>query len=119
MAGKPKLEVLDALRGFCALIVVILHFSENYIPGFGFRLMPHGCLPVEYFFALTGFTLVYAYDARWSEGMTFGSFFRREDGELHDVLLLRYFIVEVCRLPGSPYLAVYRAILAQSSIVFL
>lgn len=77
MAGKPKLEVLDALRGFCALIVVILHFSENYIPGFGFRLMPHGCLPVEYFFALTGFTLVYAYDARWSEGMTFGSFFRR------------------------------------------
>lgn len=24
--------------------------------------MPHGCLPVEYFFILTGFTLVYAYD---------------------------------------------------------
>ena len=25
MAGKPKLEVLDALRGFCALIVVIVN----------------------------------------------------------------------------------------------
>ncbi|HHU15318.1 MAG TPA: acyltransferase, partial [Lentisphaerae bacterium] len=58
--SRPKLEVLDALRGFCALIVIALHFSENYIPRYGLHLIPHGCLPVEYFFVLTGFTLVYA-----------------------------------------------------------
>lgn len=31
VCSKSKLEVLDALRGFCALVVVALHFSENYI----------------------------------------------------------------------------------------
>lgn len=67
VCSKSKLEVLDALRGFCALVVVALHFSENYIGGWGLRLMPHGCLPVEYFFILTGFTLVYAYDDRWAQ----------------------------------------------------
>ena len=87
-AGKPKLEVLDALRGFCALAVVALHFSENYIPNYGFRLLPHGCLPVEYFFILTGFTLIYAYDARWAQGMTIRSFLARRVVRLQPLVVL-------------------------------
>ncbi len=96
--GKPKLEVLDALRGFCAIMVVVLHFSENYIPKFGFRLMPHGCLPVEYFFILTGFTLIYAYDERWAEGMTLGSFFKRRVIRLQPLVVLGSIIGAACYL---------------------
>ncbi len=69
---KPKLEVLDALRGFCALAVVLLHLTEM-LPT---KVIPHGYFPVEYFFTLTGFTFVYAYDARWKEMSTI-SFFKR------------------------------------------
>lgn len=99
--SKPKLEVLDALRGFCALIVVILHFSENYINGWGLRLMPHGCLPVEYFFILTGFTLIYAYDARWAQGMTFGGFFRRRVIRLQPLVIVGSIIGAACYLLSS------------------
>ena len=94
---KPKLEVLDALRGFCALIVFALHFSENYIPHFGIRLIPHGCLPVEYFFMLTGFTLIYAYDDKWARGMSVGAFLRRRFVRLH-VLCVRQ---RLCRHEDS------------------
>ena len=98
MCAKPKLEVLDALRGFCALVVVALHFSENYIGGWGLRLMPHGCLPVEYFFILTGFTLVYAYDDRWAQGMTFGSFFRRRVIRLQPLVVIGSVVGAACYL---------------------
>ena len=97
-AVKPKLEVLDALRGFCALVVVVLHFSENYIPNYGFRLLPHGCLPVEYFFALTGFTLVYAYDDRWGRGLTCGAFFRRRVVRLHPLVIVGSILGAMCYL---------------------
>lgn len=98
MTHKPKLKVLDALRGFCALCVLALHFSENYIHGWGLRLMPHGCLPVEYFFILTGFTLVYAYDGKWSQGLTFGSFFRRRVIRLHPLVIVGSVIGAACYL---------------------
>ena len=98
MAGKPKLEVLDALRGFCALVVVVLHFSENYIPNYGFRLIPHGCLPVEYFFILTGFTLVYAYDVRWAQGMTIRSFLARRILRLHPLVVVGSVVGAACYL---------------------
>jgi len=96
--AKPKLEVLDALRGFCAIMVVILHFSENYIPQFGFRLMPHGCLPVEYFFILTGFTLIYAYDGRWAQGMTFGRFLKRRVIRLQPLVVVGSIVGAACYL---------------------
>jgi len=85
---KHKFEVLDALRGFCALIVFVLHFSENYIPTHGLRLIPHGCLPVEFFFILTGFMFVYAYDGRWAQGMTVGNYFTRRILRLHPLVII-------------------------------
>ncbi|MBP8801932.1 MAG: acyltransferase [Kiritimatiellae bacterium] len=96
--SRPKLEVLDALRGFCALIVIALHFSENYIPRYGLHLIPHGCLPVEYFFILTGFTLVYAYDHRWEQGMTLRSFFKRRLIRLHPLVIIGSIIGAACYL---------------------
>jgi len=89
---KPKLEVLDALRGFCALMVVALHFCENYSNS----LIPHGCLPVEYFFILTGFMMVYAYDGRWSQGLTFGSFFKRRVLRLQPLIVIGSLIGACC-----------------------
>ena len=108
---KPKLEVLDALRGFCALIVVILHFSENYIPNYGFRLLPHGCLPVEYFFALTGFTLSYAYDDRWRQGLTLGSFLKRRVIRLHPLVIVGSVIGAACYLlSAEQYVGLFPAV---------
>jgi len=94
---KRKLEVLDALRGFCAIIVVALHFSENYIKQLGYEIIPHGLLPVEYFLMLTGFTFVYAYDGRW-DGMTVGQFFRRRLMRMHPLVVVGSVIGALCFL---------------------
>lgn len=97
MVRPPKLEVLDALRGFCALIVVVLHFSENCGPGLRSTLLPHGCLPVEYFLILTGFTLSYAYDGRWGS-MSVLSFFRRRLLRMHPLVVVGSLIGACCYL---------------------
>ena len=89
---KPKLEVLDALRGFCALMVVALHFSENYSK----TIIPHGCLPVEFFFILTGFMMVYAYDGRWSEGLTVVGFCKRRILRLQPLVVIGSVIGAAC-----------------------
>ena len=98
MANKPKLEVLDALRGFCALVVVALHFSENYTRSHGFRPLPHGCLPVEFFFILTGFMLIYAYDHRWAQGMTVRGFLARRAVRLHPLVIVGSIVGAACYL---------------------
>lgn len=100
MGTKPNLDVLDALRGVCALVVVALHFSENY-PGAvgGSWLLPHGCLPVEYFLILTGFMFVYAYDSRWDR-MTVGSFFKRRLVRMHPLVVIGSVIGACCYLIG-------------------
>lgn len=85
--SRPKLEVLDALRGFCALVVLLLHFTEPYEHGHGSPLVPHGYLPVEYFFILTGFTFVYAYDSRWA-AMSVWAFFRRRLLRMHPLVVI-------------------------------
>lgn len=97
-SGVRKFEVLDALRGLCAIVVVILHFSENYGTSLGdSRIFPHGCLPVEFFFALTGFMLVYAYDGRWKE-MSVVSFFKRRLVRLHPLVVFGSIIGAACYL---------------------
>ena len=91
MSDRPKLEILDALRGFCALIVVLLHFTENYAVRGVSAVVPHGYLPVEYFFILTGFTFVYAYDGRWGNGLTVWRFFRRRLRRMHPLIVIGSF----------------------------
>lgn len=65
MENRNRYEVLDALRGLCAIAVVALHYFESYKR---WEVIPHSHLAVEYFFLLTGFTFVIAYDRRWKDG---------------------------------------------------
>jgi len=90
MSGeKRRYEVLDALRGLCALAVVALHVCEAYGRG---GLLPHSHLAVEYFFMLTGFTFVIAYDSRWvSGGLTVGRFLWRRFLRLWPLILIGSF----------------------------
>lgn len=95
---RRQFEVLDALRGLCAIVVVILHFSENYCTSWGeSRILPHGCLPVEFFFALTGFMLIYAYDGRWGE-MSVVGFFKRRLVRLHPLIVFASVVGAACYL---------------------
>ena len=87
LSPKPKLEVLDALRGFCALAVVLLHLTE-LSPA---KIIPHGHLPVTYFFLLTGYMFAYVYDDRW-EKMSVWGFFKRRFWRLHPLACVGAFV---------------------------
>ena len=68
--GK-RLTTLDALRGVAAMLVVLFHMGPAaplHAPG--------GFLAVDLFFALSGFVLARAYDARLKAGMPFAAFMR-------------------------------------------
>jgi peptidoglycan/LPS O-acetylase OafA/YrhL len=70
-SGKEHFEVLGGLRGSAAFLIVIFHLF-NY--SFGFRgpwaLVKHAYLAVDFFFALSGFVVAYAYDDRWKKMTT-------------------------------------------------
>ncbi len=87
LASKPRYEVLDGLRGVAALIVVCFHLFETYSPGPREQILNHGYLAVDFFFALSGFVVGYAYDDRWDRMTTWG-FFKRRLVRLHPLLVL-------------------------------
>lgn len=66
---KPKqhFEILDGLRGFAALSVVLFHFMEWIFTDPGKNFIGHGFLAVDFFFCLSGFVIAYAYDNRMAE----------------------------------------------------
>lgn len=64
--GKPHFEVLDGLRGTAAMLVVAFHIQGITVLFEANRLLlPHAYLAVDFFFALSGFVVGYAYDDRW------------------------------------------------------
>jgi peptidoglycan/LPS O-acetylase OafA/YrhL len=87
-SGKEHFEVLDGLRGSAAFLIVIFHLF-NY--SFGFQgpwaLVKHAYLAVDFFFALSGFVVAYAYDDRWRK-MTILQFFRIRLIRLHPMVLV-------------------------------
>lgn len=87
-AGKQHFEVLDGLRGSAALLVVLYHI-QGITVGFqqGKMVFAHAYLAVDFFFALSGFVIGYAYDERWSR-MTVGRFFRIRLARLHPLVIL-------------------------------
>lgn len=84
---KPRFEILDGLRGVAALTVVVFHIFEAYSPGPVYQIINHGYLAVDFFFALSGFVIGYAYDSRW-KSISAGSFFRRRLIRLHPMVIL-------------------------------
>ena len=86
MASKPRYEILDGLRGVAALMVIVFHCFETYIPVFGTQIVNHGYLAVDFFFVLSGFVIGYAYDDRWDRMTTWG-FFKRRLTRLHPMVI--------------------------------
>ena len=86
LASKPRYEILDGLRGVAALMVVIFHCFETYVPVFKTRIVNHGYLAVDFFFVLSGFVIGYAYDDRWDKMTTWG-FFKRRLTRLHPMVI--------------------------------
>lgn len=91
-SSKPHYELLDGLRGVAAVMVVLFHLFEC----FSWSPVPKGYLFVDFFFALSGFVIGYAYDDRWKKGLTMGSFFRRRLIRLHPMVLIGAGIGSVC-----------------------
>ena len=86
--GKPHYEVLDGLRGTAAVLVVLFHIMGMPIgwadKGQGLH---HAAMAVDFFFALSGFVIAYAYDARWKT-MSVGRFLTIRLVRLHPLVLL-------------------------------
>jgi peptidoglycan/LPS O-acetylase OafA/YrhL len=90
---KSHYEALDGLRGTAALCVLMFHFWEMMVPDIAHNPMGHAFLAVDFFFALSGFVLGHAYDARLArqasarDALTLAGFFRRRLIRLHPMVL--------------------------------
>ena len=85
---KDHFEGLDGLRGTAALLVVAFHIQGITVLFDAPRLLlPHAYLAVDFFFALSGFVVGYAYDDRWGT-MSTGEFLRRRLIRLHPLVVL-------------------------------
>ncbi|MBO5877879.1 MAG: acyltransferase [Alistipes sp.] len=82
LASKPRYEILDGLRGVAAVVILVYHLFEACGTVLG-----HAYLGVDFFFALSGFVIGYAYDDRWGK-MSVGDFFKRRLVRLHPMLIM-------------------------------
>ena len=87
---RPHYEMLDALRGVAALLVVWYHVFEGFAfaGGGAITTLNHGYLAVDFFFMLSGFVIAYAYDPRWRTTLNLKGFFVRRLVRLHPMVLL-------------------------------
>lgn len=85
--SKPHYQILDALRGVAAVVVVFFHIFEIHSEGDHARqIINHGYLAVDFFFLLSGFVIGYAYDDRWGS-MSLKDFFKRRLVRLHPMII--------------------------------
>ena len=94
LESKPRYEILDGLRGVAALGVVMFHMMECYPSEITRWVMPHGFMSVDFFFALSGLVLGYAYDDRWDKMSTW-DFFKRRLTRLQPMAIMGV-IIGVC-----------------------
>lgn len=57
MDSKPRIQVLDSLRGIAALAVVLFHYSIAYSPSDVLFKFKYGYLGVHLFFIISGFVI--------------------------------------------------------------
>ncbi|WP_442681116.1 acyltransferase family protein [Sphingomonas sp. ASY06-1R] len=100
--GKAHFEILDGLRGTAALLVVAFHIQGITVLFDASRLLlPHAYLAVDFFFALSGFVVGYAYDDRWGT-MTTRQFLVRRLIRLHPLVVLGAILGLISYL-GDPF----------------
>lgn len=89
-ATKPRFEILDGLRGVAAILVVISHLCEfsPFTKSSADQLVNHGYLAVDFFFILSGFVIGYAYDDRWSRGLSQWNFYKRRLIRLQPMVIM-------------------------------
>jgi peptidoglycan/LPS O-acetylase OafA/YrhL len=75
---KGRFEVLDGLRGLAAIMVMLLHYTQNLHLPFTFNAY----LAVDIFFALSGFVISHAYAEKLASGMSGMEFMARRLGRL-------------------------------------
>ncbi len=86
--GKEHFEVLDGLRGTAAMLVVLFHIQGITVNWVGAKvILHHAPLAVDFFFALSGFVIGYAYDDRWKK-MSIGQFLTLRLIRLHPLVIL-------------------------------
>jgi len=112
---KSHLEVLDGLRGTAALSVLLFHITEITSPDIAHNPLRHAHLAVDFFFALSGFVLGYAYDARLSDSpvpasrLTLKAFYLRRLIRLHPMVLVSM-VVGLLGYVFDPYVSSDQAI---------
>jgi peptidoglycan/LPS O-acetylase OafA/YrhL len=97
VASVPKLYSLDAMRWVAAMMVAALHFG---------LFAEHSVSPnlaVDFFFALSGFVIAYAYDRRLSGGMTGEEFFQRRLIRLYPLFFVGLALGLVVMLVGNMF----------------
>lgn len=86
--GKEHFEVLDGLRGTAAMLVVLFHIQGITVAWQGAKvILHHAPLAVDFFFALSGFVIGYAYDDRWGR-MSARQFLTLRLIRLHPLVIL-------------------------------
>ena len=95
-----RFEALDALRGVCAILVVMFHMPvASHWRDWGF--VQHSYLFVDYFFVLSGFVIAHAYAGRLKSWPDSGRFMVRRFGRiwpLHVLMLAAFIGLELARL---------------------
>ena len=87
---KAHYDLLDGLRGVAALMVIWYHVFEGFAfaSNSAIETLNHGYLAVDFFFILSGFVIVYAYDDRWGKSLTMKDFFKRRLIRLHPMVIM-------------------------------
>ena len=91
LRSKPRFEGLDGIRGVAAITVVIFHIFEIFSKGPAHQIVNHGYLAVDFFYALSGFVIGYAYDDRWNK-MSLWDFYKRRLIRLHPMVIAGTFV---------------------------
>lgn len=91
----PKLYTLDAMRWIAAMMVAALHF------GLIGDVTTSPNLAVDFFFALSGFVIAYAYDRKLAQGMTGDEFLQRRLIRLYPLFFVGIALGLLVTLVGS------------------
>jgi len=98
--SKQHFNILDALRGVAAIIVIFFHILEVYSGGdHSKQIINHGYLAVDFFFMLSGFVIAYAYDDRWNRPkhkLSVKGYFKRRLIRLHPMIIFGMTVGLIC-----------------------